>query len=67
MPDAQKSQLDKFKEAAHQLETGDDEDRVEKELRGIVKRKPTPVPKERELLGKPPQDHLSVWHSKRVR
>ncbi|KNX39811.1 hypothetical protein ROTO_36520 [Roseovarius tolerans] len=32
-----KSQLDKFKEAARQLETDDDEDRFEKKLRKIVR------------------------------
>ena len=35
-----KSQLDKFKEAARQLETDDDEARFEEKLRGIVKQKP---------------------------
>ncbi len=32
-----KTQLDKFKEAARQLETDDDEERFEARLRGIVK------------------------------
>jgi hypothetical protein len=36
----QKSQLDKFKEAARQLETDDNEGRFEEKLRGIVKQKP---------------------------
>lgn len=33
-----KSQLDKFKEAARQLETDDDEDRFEERLKKIVKK-----------------------------
>ena len=36
----QKSQLDRFKEAARQLETDDDEERFEKKLKKIVKQKP---------------------------
>ena len=35
-----KSQLDKFKEAARQLETDDDEERFEKRLKKLVKQKP---------------------------
>lgn len=35
-----KSQLDKFKEAARQLETDDDEDRFEERLKKVVKQKP---------------------------
>ena len=35
-----KSQLDKFKEAARQLETDDDEERFEKKLKNLVKQKP---------------------------
>lgn len=35
-----KSQLDKFKEAARQLETDDDEDRFEERLKKIVRQKP---------------------------
>lgn len=35
-----KSQLDKFKEAARQLETDDDEERFEKKLKKLVKKKP---------------------------
>lgn len=35
-----KSQLDKFKEAARQLETDDNEERFENKLRKIVKQKP---------------------------
>lgn len=34
------SQLNKFKEAARQLETDDNEDRFEERLKQIVKRKP---------------------------
>ena len=33
-------QLDKFKEAARQLETDDDEERFEKRLKKLVKQKP---------------------------
>ena len=35
-----KHQLDKFKEAARQLETDDDEERFEKKLKKMVKQKP---------------------------
>lgn len=35
-----KSQLDKFKEAARQLETDDDDERFEERLKQIVKQKP---------------------------
>ena len=35
-----KSQLDRFKEAARQLETDDDEDRFEERLKKLVKQKP---------------------------
>ena len=42
-----KSQFDKFKEAARQLET-DDEERFEKKLKKLVKQKPKPAPKGRE-------------------
>ena len=34
-----KSQLDKFKEAARELETDDDEERFEKKLKKLVKQK----------------------------
>lgn len=34
------SQADKFKEAALQLETDNDEERFEERLRGLVKQKP---------------------------
>ena len=40
MTDAKKSQLDKFKEAARQLETDDDEERFEKKLKKLVKKTP---------------------------
>lgn len=35
-----KPQIDKFKEAARQLETDDDEERFEERLKRIVKQKP---------------------------
>ncbi|UWQ15956.1 hypothetical protein K3556_14980 [Aliiroseovarius sp. M344] len=35
-----KTQLDRFKEAARQLETDDDEERFEKKLKKLVKQKP---------------------------
>lgn len=41
-------QLDRFKEAARQLETDDDEARFNEKLGKLVKQKPTPAPKERE-------------------
>jgi hypothetical protein len=34
------TQLDKFKEAARQLETDDDEERFEERLKKLVKKKP---------------------------
>lgn len=34
------SQLDKFKEAARQLETDDDDERFEERLKQVVKQKP---------------------------
>lgn len=37
-----KSQLEKFKEAARDLETDDDEARFDERLRKIVKHKPVP-------------------------
>lgn len=40
MTEAKKSQLDKFKEAARQLETDDDDERFEERLKQIVKQKP---------------------------
>lgn len=46
MPDADnKTQLDKFKEAARDLETDDDEARFDERLRKIVKHKPVEKPK----------------------
>lgn len=39
-PDAKKNELDKFKEAARQLETDDDDERFEERLKQIVKQKP---------------------------
>lgn len=36
----QKSQIDKFKEAARELEADDDAERFEKRLKKIVKQKP---------------------------
>ena len=35
-----KSQLDRFKEAARQLETDDDEERFDEKLKRLAKRKP---------------------------
>lgn len=35
-----KSQLDKFKEAARELETDDDEDRFNEKLKKLAKQKP---------------------------
>lgn len=40
MSEPSNSQLDKFKEAARQLGTDDDEDRFEKRLKKLVKQKP---------------------------
>lgn len=40
MTDKDKSQLDKFKEAARELETDDDPERFKDRLRKIVKHKP---------------------------
>ncbi|GAA5081529.1 hypothetical protein N0B44_27760 [Roseibacterium beibuensis] len=40
MTDAKKSQLDKFKEAARQLETDDDEERFDEKLKRLAKQKP---------------------------
>lgn len=40
----QQSQLDKFKEAARDLETDDDEARFDERLRKIVKHKPVEKP-----------------------
>ncbi|WP_232796376.1 hypothetical protein [Roseovarius salinarum] len=46
--DDPQSQLDKFKEAARQLETDDDEERFEEKLKKLVKKKVKPAPKGRE-------------------
>ena len=40
MPETVKTQLNKFKEAARQLETDDDETRFEEKLGKLVKQKP---------------------------
>lgn len=40
-----KSQLDKFKEAARQLETDDDEERFNERLKKLSKQKPKPKDK----------------------
>ncbi|WP_306111502.1 MULTISPECIES: hypothetical protein [unclassified Roseovarius] len=40
MSERSTSQIDKFKEAARQLETDDDEERFEKKLKKLVKQKP---------------------------
>ncbi len=40
MTERKRSQLDKFKEAARQLETDDDDERFEERLKRIVKQKP---------------------------
>ncbi len=45
MPDGPPSQLDKFKEAARDLETDDDEARFDERLRKIVKHKSVEKPK----------------------
>ena len=42
------SQLDKFKGAARELDTDDDEDRFEGGLKKLVRQKPKPAPKGRE-------------------
>lgn len=42
VPDEPKLQLDKFKEAARQLETDDDPERFKGRLRKLVKHKPAP-------------------------
>ena len=39
---ADQSQLDKFKQAARELETDDDEARFDERVRKLVKRKPVP-------------------------
>ena len=44
MPEKEKSQHDKFREAARQLETDDDEERFEDRLKKLVKQKPDTKP-----------------------
>ncbi|WP_299563256.1 hypothetical protein [uncultured Sulfitobacter sp.] len=46
-PDAKKSQLERFKEAARELETDDDEAKFNEKLGKLVKQKTKPDPKER--------------------
>lgn len=41
-----KKQLEKFKEAARELEANDDAERFEKRLGKLFKKKPAPVPDE---------------------
>ena len=40
MTESDKSQLDRFKEAARELETDDDEERFNERLKKLVKQKP---------------------------
>ncbi|WP_212524997.1 hypothetical protein [Actibacterium sp. MT2.3-13A] len=47
MADVKQSQLDKFKEAARQLGTDDDEERFEKKLKKLVKQRPKDDDKEK--------------------
>jgi hypothetical protein len=42
------SQIERFKEAARELGTDDDEEQFNEKLRKLAKQKPTPDPKERE-------------------
>lgn len=42
----QKSQIDKFKEAARELETDDDEQRFKEQLGKLVKQRPADKPKD---------------------
>lgn len=44
MANAKKSQSDKFREAARQLETDDDEDRFNEKLKRLAKQKPGEKP-----------------------
>lgn len=44
MTDGPKSQLDKFKEAARQLETDDDEARFDERVKKLVRQKPVEKP-----------------------
>lgn len=43
----EKSQLDRFKEAARELGADDDEERFNEKLRKLAKQETTPAPKER--------------------
>ena len=47
MDEDKQSQLDRFKEAARQLEADDDEERFNETLRKLAKQKPTRTDKER--------------------
>lgn len=44
MTDGSKTQLDKFKEAARELETDDDPERFKERLAKVVKQKPVEKP-----------------------
>jgi hypothetical protein len=44
MPDRKPSQLEKFKEAARELETDDDEARFDEQMKKLVKHKPVEKP-----------------------
>jgi hypothetical protein len=44
MTDQKQSQLDKFKEAARELECDDDEERFDERLKKLVKHKPVEKP-----------------------
>lgn len=44
MTDAPKSQLDKFKQAARELETDDDEARFDERMKKLVRHKPVEKP-----------------------
>jgi hypothetical protein len=47
MPDREPSQLDKFKEAARDLECDEDEARWDERLKKVAKQKPAPEKPER--------------------
>jgi len=51
-----KSQLERFKEAARQLETDDDEERFNKKLRKMAKQKPLTDDSESEPMGEGEND-----------
>ncbi|WP_197277102.1 hypothetical protein [Sphingomonas profundi] len=42
MPEPEKSQVEKFKEAARALECDDDDERFKERVRKLVKQKPVP-------------------------